>query len=1267
MMTSNKVVLLLTILSVSITSTTSSNGGCDNIKSYSVNSTSQLSELAESPLNCALIRILPRSFHLTGVVVFNHSSNLSIIGLDLHTNISCELNINSGFRFDNSVHVHLQNLAFNGCSMNDTVQHYDTVIHPYFDVAAVYFYRSSTIQITNCTFRDSQGTGVILYETTGNNVIKLSKFVKNKPKEIIHPNSTYGGLIVFRDTIEAPAIYVIDSCKFERNNNSIEGLGGGLTFRLGALNSQTNVSIMNSSFSRNKAVAGAGLYLNQTRNSTSFITVSDTCFSMNTANKEGGGIYLSNRAPKLSNTLFLYLYDCLFVDNFALWSGGLSSYGVNGRVSIVASNTTWNGNGVVTSGHAIGLKEEHSRPNEHLITARLIDCTISNHNNEGFYNHFERAEDETHGGSATGAIYLYGSHVIFSGDNTIYGNRGSTLFLRNFANATFGPGTMDFSKNSATNGGAIHIESNSSMHLASNTDVYFSFNSAIVQGGAIYSVLGETDSCLFDFLHNQSSIGPRNSNVWFINNVADNYKQEGQSIYMKGHSPPKSCFQDDNSTFLIKPPFRYSVNSTNRVLFDVETVTLNTKPASTNSVLEIMLGESFYLVPTVQDKLHHRTMGMAHLSLKYPDNDPDNNIRFFTYVGPNFIGLDNYTENNALFIKGYNDLNYTLTLEVFFEKEDEGYRDGYAKVDIKLIPCRLGFVYNNITQICECFSNNNLDNMLCLNSSSACVRNGYWFGEIQNNVSSIFLCSVRNCNYSDYMCPTDVCPNSPNYCMLRDKKNLCYYGRGGILCSKCQANHSFTYSAYRCVHNDTCRVQNSVLIMLGVLFYWFVLVFLFFIILTLNLSVGVGLASGIVYYFRVVFLLTDSLVTSDFLRVVISVCVSVTQLSAQLFGFIPVCFAHSLEYNLQHHLFEYASPLFVVITILAIITFSRCCKCPKRISLADNSPNHAICLLILISYTSMTYTSFEILRPIQLSEKAFVYSDPEIPYFETMHWPYALVAIFVEFFISLPICFLLLLAPCLSRWKRVNLVKLRLKPIVDEFQACYKDKHRWFAGFYFLARQLMYIAYCTIPKEVLPQTNSLIHTVCVVVLMVQVIIQPYKKQFWYLNIIDSILLVDLLLLALFPIKASIHSFSDLPDIIEKIQLIVPYFLILLPSLYLLCIFLYLIFNHFHQWCMRYYCKENARHRRTTATGEVEKSSEPKIYRNNDSFFTDCEEREPLLSDISSECASLYSYEKQPPRPKPKQLDRDRNFTTSSLRVSNLKRFPPRHRESAVTN
>ena len=1264
-MVSNKIatafdLLLLTFLSVSITSTASSNGGCDSIQSYSVNSTSQLAKLAKSPLNCTLIRILPHSFHLTGVVVFNHSSNLSIIGLDLHTNISCEPNINSGFRFDNSVHVHLKNLAFNGCWMNDTVQHYDTEIHPYIDVAAVYFYRSSTIRITNCTFRDSRGTGVILYETTGNNVIKLSTFVRNKPKGSIRPKSTYGGLIVFRDAIKAPAIYVIDSCKFERNNNSIEGLGGGLTFRLGALNSQTNVSIMNSSFFHNKAVAGAGLYLIQTRNSTNLIKVTDTCFSTNVVLQQGGGIYSSNREK--SNTLFLYLYDCLFVDNFALWAGGLASYGVNGTVSIVASKTTWNGNGVITSGHAIGLYEEPSTPKAYLITVSLINCTISNHTNEGFRHYFEKLGDKAHGGSATGAIYLYGSHVIFSGDNTIYGNRGSALFLRIFANATFGPGIVEFSKNSGTTGGAIHIETNSSMHLTPISNVHFSFNSAIILGGAIYGALGANDFCLFDFLHNQSSIGPSNTNVSFNRNIADNYKQEGQSIHIEGYNP-KNCFQqDDKSTFLYQHPFHYFLNSTNRVLFDAETVTLSTRPVSSNSVLEVMLGQMFYLVPTVLDRFHHRTIGKAHLSLEYPDIDPDNIV--FTYVGPNFIELDHYTENNALFIKGCNNLTNNLTLEVFFEKADEEYREGYTKVDIKLIPCRLGFVYNNITQVCECFSNNSLDNMLCLDSSSACVRNGYWFGETQDNVSSILLCSTMNCNYSGYMCPTELCPLSPDYCLLRDKEDLCYEGRGGILCSKCQDNHSFTYSAYKCVHNDTCRVQNSALIMLGVLFYWFVLVSLFFIILTLNLSVGVGLASGIVYYFSVVFLLTDSLVTSDFLRVVISVCVSVTQLSAQLFGFIPVCFAHSLEYNLQHHLFKYASPLFVVVTILAIISFSRCCKCPKRISLAENSPNHAICLLILISYTSMTYTSLEILRPIRLSEKTFVYSDPEIPYFETMHWPYALVAIFVEFFISLPICFLLLLAPCLSRWKRVNLVKLRLKPIVDEFQACYKDKHRWFAGFYFLARQLMYIAYCTIPYEVLPQSNSLIHTVCVVVLMVQVIIQPYKKRFWYLNIIDSILLVDLLLLALFPIKASVHSFSDLPDFIVKIQLIVPYILILLPSLYLLCIFIYLIFNHFHQWCMRY-CKEHTR-RRTTATGEVEESSEPEI-RNNDSFFADCEEREPFLSDISSECASLYSYEKQPPRPKPKQSDRDCNFTTSSLRVSNLKRFPPCHRESAATS
>ena len=161
-------------------------------------------------------------------------------------------------------------------------------------------------------------------------------------------------------------------------------------------------------------------------------------------------------------------------------------------------------------------------------------------------------------------------------------------------------------------------------------------------------------------------------------------------------------------------------------------------------------------------------------------------------------------------------------------------------------------------------------------------------------------------------------------------------------------------------------------------------------------------------------------------------------------------------------------------------------------------------MLILFSYTSLSHTSFQVLRPVVIGGSVKVHEAPDTRYFDPKHHlPFALVALFFEFFISLPTCAFLILAPCFSR--KLNFVKLRLKPIVDEFQACYRPECRWFAGFYFLARQLMFLA-SIIPQDI-PQSNLTLEILSAIILLIHTSFQPYKRR--WLNILDTIFLMDL--------------------------------------------------------------------------------------------------------------------------------------------------------------
>ncbi len=288
----------------------------------------------------------------------------------------------------------------------------------------------------------------------------------------------------------------------------------------------------------------------------------------------------------------------------------------------------------------------------------------------------------------------------------------------------------------------------------------------------------------------------------------------------------------------------------------------------------------------------------------------------------------------------------------------------------------------------------------------------------------------------------------------------------------------------------------------------------------------------------------------------------------------------------------------------------------------------------------MTYTSFQILSPLRYGGKVYVYGDPSVEYFGTQHIPFALVALFFEFFISLPICFLLLFAPCLS--KRLNMVKLRLMPFLDEFQACYRPKHRWFAGFYFLARQLLYLV-MMLTSHNLPQNKMLLHYLNGLILIVHASVQPYKLK--WLNLIDTILLLDIFF---------ISFFSNDPKEDD-----IAYILILVPSIYLIIIIaillfkrILLLFRSFHHFCMPK--DESSEVLKSTSTSVVGIDGSSSVF-SDDSFYRDDGEREPLLQ----EADDAENHKKTTRSLSGSEGWRNPFSTSSSVGGSGLIRFPPR--------
>ena len=90
------------------------------------------------------------------------------------------------------------------------------------------------------------------------------------------------------------------------------------------------------------------------------------------------------------------------------------------------------------------------------------------------------------------------------------------------------------------------------------------------------------------------------------------------------------------------------------------------------------------------------------------------------------------------------------------------------------------------------------------------------------------------------------------------------------------------------------------------------------------------------------------------------------------------------------------------------------------------------------------------MRPLTFVDvdKVYTYLSPDIQYLHGHHIAYIIPAIIFTIVIVIGFPLLLLLEPFLN--SKINFIKI--KPLLDQFQGCYKDKYRCFAGYYMICR-----------------------------------------------------------------------------------------------------------------------------------------------------------------------------------------------------------------------
>ena len=293
--------------------------------------------------------------------------------------------------------------------------------------------------------------------------------------------------------------------------------------------------------------------------------------------------------------------------------------------------------------------------------------------------------------------------------------------------------------------------------------------------------------------------------------------------------------------------------------------------------------------------------------------------------------------------------------------------------------------------------------------------------------------------------------------------------------------------------------------------YWIAIVIGVFVMMHFKLPIGYLYA--ITYYYSMVdVLLGQYLYLYSSLHTAVKILSSVFKLAPQFLG--QLCLAKGLS-GIDVHFIHYIHP--VVISIILVI-ISVLARCSQRLSLfIARGIVHVICFLLLLSYTSIANTSLLLLRSLTFYDvdKVYTYLSPDIEYFHDRHLAYFITAVIsvVTIVIGLPL--ILLLEPFLNR--KINFTKI--KPLLDQFQGCFKDQYRLFAGYYMICRLLQISVVVYSPDYIL--THYILTVTSVVASLIHVIIRPYNSMI--LNIYDGCVLQLMVFVVVIPAFDTINS------------------------------------------------------------------------------------------------------------------------------------------------
>ena len=1114
-------------------------------------------------LNNTVIKINDTNYTLQGVANFSGVENITITGRGrslTHINCNSTNPSGAGIVFEHSSNIILNKFAIVNCGI--FIKQYRYYIGNLSGILLLMCRHGITA--SGLAVSRSHGQGIALINTYGVVTINDSVFEYNSMTSL--PGG--GGLHVIMLQHYHHLNMRVSDCNFTSNSASAGidthylgrppqfGRGGGISIQLFHKSYSNLVILHNVRALNNSAIFGGGLYVycgSHSRNNSIIVYYSK--FITNKALLAGGGANVgfttdeSKRHPPHYNQI--EFKGTIFDGNTGLYGGGLSIF----IASVLNFLSMYNNvieiqdcvfsDNTATGGTAVDISPDtlKSFGKQFIGIVRVQSSKFINNKVESKLKY--KHNDEVN----NGAFYISKIPVTFRGVFLFAGNTNSALYITS-ALVYFTNSQLVFVNNSGDCGGAIHFGGSSKMIVGNNTAFSFTNNTAS-QGGAVCAILEElhgfiyTESCFILFEKY------KNGNVTFHFSKNSASSSIGTDIFVSSLQP---CigYCEFNEIVNVTVTDLFTNSCIGHYSFDNKPLN-NTKkhiatyPSRINAInyvsgpLQIFPGIPFSLEFKLLDEVGNNVGKLFPPIIKLlPAGSPMSVKK----------GHEVATDNEVL-ILGKPNTKGKLVLQ------SPGIKKSF---NIELMQCPSGYYATASTDDsliqCTC-GQDRYNDIYCTSSFKLELTIGYWAGYIGNASEHTFFtgtCALPLCTSSNIQTE-----NIHNGRILLPKssseleQHVCASGRTGILCAHCKENNSVYYHSINFTCGNTTSCQYGILIYIASELVPVTIIFL--IILLFNISLTSGAVYSFVFYAQTIsaFSITAFGVVNwenkyfqtsmQILQIIYGVFnMDILNQESLSFCIVPTNSIMTL------YMFKFATVFYAFFLVLATILVLRLHSCYSCVKLCRRCGRRNIrgsivdglSAFLVLCYFQCAQISYHILMPSKLigidklKLRTVPLLDGELDYLKGAHLWYAVPAILCMIFILIPPPIILILEPILTKLFSMdrffntlpkwyyNRLRLKLMPFLDSFQACFKNRDRCFAGFYFVYRLIgpmtgLYSAEVSVAYTAL----------CVALLLIitcHVIVRPYKTK-WH-SIIDFLILLNLFINALFTLmnyNATLHE------------------------------------------------------------------------------------------------------------------------------------------------